>query len=660
MGVEHDDPLAQIHIALMAIDIKGAGGEQLQGQGHILGHLLRLLQQLLPESRQGRCLTRSFALLIYGSQTTVDDRLIVATQLLIVHAVDQGHDELRFGRNGVAVTIAVHHIQRIQMILAAGTELDDFGIVAADGLDHRPILALRVENQNLIFRTHRSHGDVALCHAGFTGTRFTDKDCTGIDLVFFVTYQRRTGNSVHTEVDALLLQNLRHLEGMQHHQRGTLHGTEAVGFPTAHRQNSVHALELLVFFHCHLAALTERKCLDALGFPIQLLQRFRSNQQKQLHLIFPLVIILQGLQVFERLLLLLLHMIRSHAGEISVCSLPLIVAVVVGKHRHVAQLCLLNGLHTVTGQEIDGVHDVGISRDQTIHEIVIQIVGDVLQEQNPNEPISHLQVVIILPNPVRRNVIAEILPALLSLADMEIEMIALAGTVEVVQEHQPLLCAHGGTSRADLFERLRQIQIQPLKILLRIRQFCLGDANRHVLVLNIADPLAGFTVDELIELHTQLVILVPSKLHPRGGQGVPFGGTMPKHTDLAKGIAVDAFDDIGCVGVQELLLVIIRGNLEVDIRKTIAFGVKAAAAEYAVLPDLLDGNEALDTAADAEAALTLLLMPSDSLGHGFSPFSSFCGAALRHLLFEMGSTWVPAGRCTPNSWRIAPPSFPGI
>ena len=51
--------------------------------------------------------------------------------LLIVHPVDQGHDKLRLGRNGVAVTVAIHHIQRIQMILAAGAELNDLGIVAS-------------------------------------------------------------------------------------------------------------------------------------------------------------------------------------------------------------------------------------------------------------------------------------------------------------------------------------------------------------------------------------------------------------------------------------------------------------------------------------------------------------------------------------------------
>ena len=82
---------------------------------------------------------------------------------------------------------------------------------------------------------------------------------------------------------------------------------------------------------------------------------------------------------------LLLHMIRSHAGEISVGRLPLIVTVVVGKHRHVAKLCLLNGLNTVAGQEVYGVHNVSISRHQPIHKIVIQIIGDILQEEHTDK-----------------------------------------------------------------------------------------------------------------------------------------------------------------------------------------------------------------------------------------------------------------------------------
>ena len=57
-----------------------------------------------------------------------------------------------------------------------------------------------------------------------------------------------------------------------------------------------------------------------------------------------------------------------------------------------------------------------------------------------------------------------------------------------------------------------------------------------------------------------------------------------------------------------------------------------AAAEYAILPDLLHGNETLDTAADSEAALTLLLMPSDSLGHGFSPLYIVSGFSHRNGL----------------------------
>ena len=82
VDVEHHHPLVQVNGAFMAENVKGAGGEQLQGQGDPSRLVLRLFQQHLPEGCQRGSRATMLGVLVQIPRTAVNDGVVLGAYAL--------------------------------------------------------------------------------------------------------------------------------------------------------------------------------------------------------------------------------------------------------------------------------------------------------------------------------------------------------------------------------------------------------------------------------------------------------------------------------------------------------------------------------------------------------------------------------------------------
>ena len=657
MSIKYDDSLGQIHIALVTENIKGTRGEQLQRQRHILCDLFGLLQQFLAERGKGGRGAIAFSIGVDSCETAVNDRLVVTRQFLVIHAIDQGHDKLGLGRDGIAVAVPINHIKRVQIILATGTEVDDGCIIAAHRLDDRPVFAFGIKYHYLIAGGKIGCDDLVLGCNGFTRAGLADDDSTGIDAVFLVAKDRITGYLVHTKVDAVTFQNVRDLKQMERSQGTAGEGAEGVGHPVTNGQRGVQTIDLLEPHNIHLTVLTNGIGTNIFGFLIQLTFTVSCNYQGNHGLEFTLVIVLEFLQMLQAFFLLHLHVIRCGLRVVAVGVLTLNIAMFVCHKAHVSHFGIMNTFVLRNGQDIHGTQNVLISIKQIIHKVIVNIVGNILQEQNPHKTITDFQMVAMATNSIRADIVTEGRFSFLTLLNVEVEVIAFTGTVEVVQEQDPFLCTHGRTDRSNQTECLFHLTINSLEVIDCIGVVAAIGGNGHVLVIHIAGTLAGLTRNDTVTFLTEPVILISGQRDADSCQSVPFRRTMVEGTDLCDSVIVDAIEDISGIPIQHTLLVFVGGNLIVDVGKAIAFGIEVSGFEDTIFPDRINGDQGLHTPVDFILLLPLLAVPLLCFRHVRSPFCgvSLCGACS----FGTESTAVQREPCESSSKQTVLPSCRG-
>ena len=162
VDVEHHHPLVQVHGAVVAEDVQGAGGEQLQRQGDLPRFPPPAVPSTFLGGRREWVQCSSVPLLHTSPRTAVNDGLLLGPHALGVDALHQRHNELRLHHNGVVFAVAVHHIHSVEPVFPQRPP-------GSRSL-HRPwlqwggILTLRVRNQNVIIRIENEGTQFPLSH----------------------------------------------------------------------------------------------------------------------------------------------------------------------------------------------------------------------------------------------------------------------------------------------------------------------------------------------------------------------------------------------------------------------------------------------------------------------------------------------------------------
>ena len=298
VDVEHHHPLVQVHGAVVAEDVQGAGSEQLQRQGDLPRFRLRLFHQLFTESGEGGNCTVLLRFFIQVPRAAVNDGLLLGTHTFGVDALHQGHDKLRLHYNGVVFAVAVHHIHGVEPVFPTSGH-PDHSAQTVHSFNERGILTLRVRNQNVIIRIENEEHNFLFHTERLAGAGNAQPEGGLIEQIGLVAHDKVVGNGVLPEVDAAPVHDLLHLEGHEHGQTLGGQGAEGVDLPGADRQDGVQTVNLLVFQHRQLAPPGQGAYLLCVG--IKLLLGVGGDNQSEDGLHHPLV---AGGQVGQKLLAL--------------------------------------------------------------------------------------------------------------------------------------------------------------------------------------------------------------------------------------------------------------------------------------------------------------------------------------------------------------------
>ena len=205
---------------------------------------------------------------------------------------------------------------------------------------------------------------------------------------------------------------------------------------------------------------------------------------------------------------------------------------------------------------------------------------------------------------------------------IKVEGIALLGPVEAVQQPQPFLGVHAHTPGIQRCKPGPKICIRPVEEKPCFFQILSDRRYRNILFLDEAGA-SGLAGNNTVVFLTVFIPAISLHGHQNG-----FGEIPPVHAvivdqDLGSRVAVQAVQNSG-IAQKHIMLILIGGNLVVDIAEAIGFGIGIAAVEDAVVPDAVNGDQILNPSGDPVPLPALLKESLNGFDHGIaSPFFCF-------------------------------------
>ena len=238
--VKDGNAAVHIYIGLMCKHIEAAGGEQLNSKRNILCRRLLLLQQIFVELFECRGRTGVVADIVAVDigNAAVDNGLFPCAQLSgSDQLLTQGHDKLGFQYNGV-FTLAVTAIERkrVDVVVAAGGNIDGF---AAHRLAERRILALRINDDNIVVCPKSKIGEFLLCRHTFAAARNAEDKPVAVEQIFPVADDKVVGNGVDSVVDAAAVLDFLRLKRHQDRRAFGGHCAQRLYLPQTVRQRGI-------------------------------------------------------------------------------------------------------------------------------------------------------------------------------------------------------------------------------------------------------------------------------------------------------------------------------------------------------------------------------------------------------------------------------------
>lgn len=287
--VEHQNALVEVHSAFVTEHVQRTGGEQLQRQGDLLGLRLRLFQQLLPEGTERGDLLRPGGIHIHSGGASVDDRLVLGADTVLVDLFHQGHDELRLLHQGIVLAVALDQIQSVQPVLAASGDVEHAAYIRGNALDERLVLVFRVAYEDLVVRIEDELKDHLLDEEGLAAAGDAQHKARLIHQVLPVTENEVVGDGVLAQIDAARFVDLLDLERHEHGEALRGECAEGVYLPGADGQHGVEAVYLLEGQSRQLAHILACDGFYRLGIAVQLLLAASGQHHGQDAVHHPLV-----------------------------------------------------------------------------------------------------------------------------------------------------------------------------------------------------------------------------------------------------------------------------------------------------------------------------------------------------------------------------------
>ena len=247
---------------------------------------------------------------------------------------------------------------------------------------------------------------------------------------------------------------------------------------------------------------------------------------------------------------------------------------------------------------------------------------------------------------IRADIILEAVPLPCHRPGVEAEAALLTGTVEIVEDLQPLRGVQFHTLSSKRGEVGSQVRARPGEVGTGLVHVLLLDRNGDILLLRNAVAPHGLVQEHLIIFLPVLVQVIVPQRHKDRVFKIPFIDTVVVDGDLGGGSAVQAVQQLG-VSQEHGLLVLPAGHKIVDVGESVHLGEGVPRKEDAVIPDALDGNDLLDLAGHLVAFFVDFKDSTQRSHHRLSPPPS---GAVR---------WFPEGlRNRGSSARIAVPWAP--
>ena len=430
------------------------------------------------------------------------------------------------------------------------------------------------------------------------------------------------GNGVLPEVDAAPVHDLLHLKGHEYGKRFRGQRAESVDLPGADGQDGIQAVKLLVFQHRQLAPPGQGAHLFRVA--VKLLFAVGGDDKGEDGLHHPLV---AGGEVGQKLLALLalqLHVVGDDGGEVVVLILAALPVCDIGFYPQQTVLHLPHGLVGGHGEDVNGQHHIAVQVGQVRHDLVLDIVGVVLQEQHPAIAVAQFQVVAVLLDPVRADIVLEVVALPGHIRHIEVKTALVPGPVEVVEDTQPVsgvqfhaLGAEGGKAGG-------QVGPDPGEVGAGVLNVPLVDGHGDKFLLDDAVGPGRLVNEHLVVLLAVLVQAVPPHSHKDRLLKVRLALAAVANGQLGGGGAVQAVQQLR-VGQEHGFLVLPACHLVIDVGETVGLGELDAHLKNAVRPDALNGYHVLHPAGDA---VRLPILPHDgldTLNHGacIPPFPAY-------------------------------------
>ena len=340
-----------------------------------------------------------------------------------------------------------------------------------------------------------------------------------------------------------------------------------------------------------------------------------------------------GAQIVQKFLCLcphLLQLIGDAGREIIAAVLALLPPSNIRFDAEDTALHLPDGLIGGNGENINGQHEVSREIRQLGDHLVLDVAGIVPQKQNTANFAAHLEVVCFEAQPIRADVIPEVMSFLHGITQVKPEMFFFAGTEKIMEDSQTLLiiqCFCTALQAPKIFPKVSVYPVEEGAGLLRVSP---GHRNRNVLVLNEVITFCGLVGQDAVVLPAVIVQTVPPLPHQDTAAKLCAVQPSVVDGDFCGGIRRQTVQHTA-VGSEHIPLIVMGGQRIVNIRKAPCPAELAAGLPDTVPIDLLDGDGLLDAARDSEPLALTSVCGNQRFNHRcFSPFrSKFCSTDFR-------------------------------